>query len=93
MIKIIPSSEAAKLLTRRKARLTEAEATVAPILDAVRKRGDKAVLDYARKLDDFKGKSLAVPKATLEAASKRLTPAFRAAVGMSESKVRDFALW
>jgi histidinol dehydrogenase len=92
MIKILPSSEASKLLTRRKTRLTEAEATVAPILEAVRKRGDKAVLEYARKFDGYKSKSLAVPKATLEAAAARLTPAFRAAVGTSESNVREFAL-
>ncbi len=92
MIRILPSSEASKLLTRRKTRLTEAEATVAPILEAVRKRGDKAVLEYARKFDGYKSKSLAVPKAALEAAAARLTPAFRAAVGTSESNVRDFAL-
>jgi histidinol dehydrogenase len=92
MIKILPSSEAAKILKRRQARLTEAEATVAPILEAVRKRGDKAVLEYARKFDASKAKSLAVPKAVLEAAAARLTPAFRAAVGTSESNVREFAL-
>ena len=92
MIKILPSSEAAKILKRREKRLTEAEATVAPILEAVRKRGDKAVLEYARKFDGYKSKSLVVPKADLEAAAARLTPAFRAAVGTSESNVREFAL-
>src|SRR5579872_5374802 len=92
MIRILPSTEAAKLLTRRKLRLAEAEATVAPILEAVRKRGDKAVLDYARKFDNYKAKTLAVPKSALEAAASRLSPAFRAAVGTSESNVREFAL-
>ena len=91
MIKILPSSEAAKILKRRAKRFTEAEAAVAPILEAVRKRGDKAVLEYARKFDGYKSKSLAVPKAALEAASARLTPAFRAAVGTSEANVREFA--
>jgi histidinol dehydrogenase len=92
MIKILPSNEAGKILQRRKARLEEAEAVVAPILQAVRKRGDKAVLQYARKFDGYQSKSLVVPKAALEAAAARLTPAFRAAVGTSESNVREFAL-
>jgi histidinol dehydrogenase len=92
MIRILQSSEAGKLLTRRKVRLAEAEAAVAPILEAVRKRGDKAVLEYARKFDGYKGKSLAVAKPELESAAARLTPAFRAAVGASEANVREFAL-
>ncbi len=92
MIKILPSTEAGKILKRRQARLTEAEAIVAPILDAVRKRGDRAVLEYARKFDGFKAGSVSVPKAALEAAAGRLTPAFRAAVGTAESNVREFAL-
>jgi len=92
MIRILPSTEASKLLTRRRVRLSEAEATVAPILEAVRKRGDKAVLEYARKFDNYKSQSLTVEKATLEAASNRMTPSFRAAVSASESNVREFAL-
>ena len=93
MIKILPSSQASKLLTRRKTRLTEAEATVAPILEDVRKRGDKAVLAYARKFDGYKSKSLSSsPRRRWKPPLARLTPSFRAAVGMSESNVREFAL-
>ena len=38
MIRIIESKDAGRLLTRKAARMAEAEAVVAPILAAVRKR-------------------------------------------------------
>jgi histidinol dehydrogenase len=91
MIRILPSSEAGKLLKRRKARLDQAEATVAPILADVKKRGDKALLDYARKFDGFRGKSVRVPADNLAAAAERLSSTFRAAVATSEANVREFA--
>ena len=40
-----------EFIARKAVRLAEAEAIVAPILDAVRKRGDEALLEYARKFD------------------------------------------
>ena len=51
MIRILNSKQIGRLLARRTARLTEAEDTVRPILEAVRKRGDKGLLEYARKFD------------------------------------------
>ncbi len=39
-------------------RLEEAERIVAPILAAVRDRGDAALLEYARKFDGFEGASV-----------------------------------
>ena len=45
------------LITRKAVRLAEAEHIVAPILEAVRKRGDAAVLEYARKFDGLEGDS------------------------------------
>ena len=63
MIRILRSAEIGRLLARRKARFDEAEAVVRPILEAVRKRGDKALLEYARKFDGFTGKSVRVPNA------------------------------
>jgi histidinol dehydrogenase len=48
-------------MTRKSVRLKEAEQTVAPILDAVRDRGDAALLEYARKFDGFSGRSVHVP--------------------------------
>jgi histidinol dehydrogenase len=61
MLRILESSKIGNLLTRRGARMAEAEAAVKPILEDVRKRGDKAVFEYARRFDKLQGDSLVVP--------------------------------
>src|SRR6185312_7385466 len=91
MIPILTSAESKRLLTRRSARLHEAEAAVRPILEAVRAKGDKGLIEYARKFDNFDRKSVLVPKAELEKAAARLTPEFRKAVEVSANNVRRFA--
>jgi histidinol dehydrogenase len=91
MIRILPSTDAGKLLKRRQARLDEAEATVAPILEAVKTRGDQALLEFSRKFDGFEGKSVRVPQTVMAEAAERLTSTFRAAVATSEMNVREFA--
>ena len=42
-------------MPRKTSRLAEAERIVAPILEAVRNRGDAALLEYARKFDQLVG--------------------------------------
>lgn len=91
MLRIIESKEAGKLLKRRAARFDAAETAVRPILEAIRTRGDKALLEYARKFDGFTGKSVAVPPAQLEAAAKRLSKTFRQALKASAKNVRSYA--
>ena len=51
MIRIVESTAAAGLLRRRGHALSAAEEIVRPILEDVRKRGDKALLEYARQFD------------------------------------------
>jgi len=91
MIRIIESKDAKRLFERRSARLTEAEETVRPILEDVRKRGDKALLEYARRFDRLERKSVAVPVAELSSAAERLKPEFRAAVEVAAANVRRYA--
>lgn len=91
MIRIADSKAAGRLLERRAARLSEAERTVRPILEAVRARGDRALLEYARQFDGLQRRSVAVPRAEWEAAAKRLPPAFRQAVRVSAKNVRAFS--
>lgn len=91
MIRIVDSSQAAKLLDRRAARLNEAEKIVRPILDAVRKRGDKALIEYAKKFDKFDRKTVRVPEKELAEAAERLPAAFRDAVTISAKNVRAYA--
>jgi len=91
MIRILDSRDAQRLLKRRAARLEEAEATVRPILEDVRRRGDAALLEYARRFDGFEGRSVLVPREQLEAAARGLGRAFRAALRTSERNVSAFA--
>src|ERR1700719_1198366 len=91
MLGILESKDMGRLLARRTARLTEAEDTVRPILGAVRKRGDKALLEFARKFDRLERKSVRVPAQALADAAERLAPEFRSAVEVAASNVRRFA--
>ncbi|HZL56964.1 MAG TPA: histidinol dehydrogenase, partial [Bryobacteraceae bacterium] len=91
MIRILESKDMGRVLARRAARMTEAEDTVRPILEAVRKRGDKGLLEYARRFDAFDGKTVRIEAAELAAAADRLTPAFRSAVEVAARNVRRFA--
>ena len=91
MIRILESKDAGRLLTRKAARMAEAEAVVAPILAAVRKRGDAALMEYARKFDGTKRKSVRVPERELLAARGRLAPEFVRAVATSADNVRAYA--
>ncbi len=91
MIRIVQSKDVGALLKRKAARFSEAEETVRPILDAVRRRGDKALLEYARQFDGFTRASVRVSASELRAAAKRLEPAFRAAIEIASANIRAYA--
>jgi histidinol dehydrogenase len=80
-----------RVLARRAAKYQDAEAVVRPILEDVRKRGDRALVEYARKFDKLDRKSVAVPVQELKEAGGRLDSAFRAAVEMATDNIRAFA--
>ena len=91
MIRILESKAMGRVLARRAARLTEAEDIVRPILETVRTRGDKGLLELARKFDQLNRKSVRVPVQELADAAGRLTPEFRSAVEVAARNVRRFA--
>jgi histidinol dehydrogenase len=91
MLRILESKDMGRVLARRDARLHEAEDTVRPILEAVRTRGDKGLIEYAKKFDGLERKTVRVPVAELAAAAGRLTPQFRSAVEIAAANVRRFA--
>src|SRR5580693_7677914 len=86
MLRILSLDQAQIFITRKAVRLAEAEQTVAPILDAVRARGDEAVLEYARKFDGFEGASLTVPTS-----GSRVSPEFLAALETASKNIRGYA--
>jgi len=82
-----------RVFTRRTRRLDQAERTVLPILDAVRRQGDRALVRYARKWDGFAGTSAAQLKISSEhisAAAKKVSPAFLRAVRIAARNIRRF---
>jgi histidinol dehydrogenase len=91
MLRILDLSKAGELITRKAARLAEAEAVVAPILEAVRKRGDEALLEYARKFDQLCGNDVRVQRGDFDAATARVTPDFLAAMETAAANIRAFA--
>ena len=89
VIRILESKQVGRLLARKAARFAEAEAVVRPILEAVRKRGDRALLEYARKFDGLERKTRArAAKRELQRRARALTPEFRAAVETAAANIR-----
>jgi len=91
MLRILPLDQAQKFITRKAVRLAEAEQTVAPILGAVRKRGDEAVLEYARKFDGLTGSDVTIRPVEWRAAESKVTPEFMAALDMAAKNIREYA--
>jgi histidinol dehydrogenase len=85
MVRILDYIDAQPLIARKTQRLEEAERIVAPILEDVRRRGDAALLDYARKFDGFTGASVR------EIPSGVLTPEFERAVAVASANIREYA--
>jgi len=91
MIRIVEHTQVGRILARKAARFSEAEDAVRPILEAVRTRGDKAVIEYAQKFDQFDRKSLRVSESELETARKALSKDFQAAVKTASANIRAYA--
>jgi histidinol dehydrogenase len=85
MIRILDHKDAATLITRKTVRLEEAERIVGPILSDVRKRGDQALLEYARKFDGFAGDSVRMP------VEGSLTREMQSAVETAAANIREHA--
>ncbi|HEV2444998.1 MAG TPA: histidinol dehydrogenase [Candidatus Sulfopaludibacter sp.] len=90
-MRILESKQIGRLLARKAARFEEAEAIVRPILDAVRQRGDRALIEYARQFDRLERKTVRVPEKELAAALQKLTPDFVRAVETASRNIRAYA--
>ncbi|HEU4690676.1 MAG TPA: histidinol dehydrogenase, partial [Vicinamibacterales bacterium] len=75
------------LLDRRPGRDRQLEARVRRILDDVRRRGDEALLAYARQFDRFDG-SIEIPREEIEAAARRVAPDVRRAIRTAARHLR-----
>ena len=67
MIRILDHTEADGIFTRRTVRLHEAEAIARPILEAISRDGDSALIDFARRFDGLpESRPLGVPQQELQ---------------------------
>jgi histidinol dehydrogenase len=71
---------------------SKVQKTVSAIVAAVRKKGDRALLDYARKFDGLaKGTPLRVWREEMQAAWDCTAPALREAMQTARNNIRSFA--
>lgn len=94
-IRIVSSEDQAalrSLLSRRAQRLDEAERAIKPIVQAVRRHGDDALLRYAKRWDEYKGTiaNLRVTPEALESAARNVSGSFRTAVREAAKNIRQF---
>jgi histidinol dehydrogenase len=89
MIRILDYESARTLTARKAVRLEEAERVVAPILADVRARGDRALLEYAKKFDGFEGSSVRVHVS--ESRANALSPELERAVAVAAKNIRECA--
>src|ERR1019366_7480480 len=96
MLEIIRSSDkksVSKLLQARGSALSAAEAVVRPILDDIRRRGDRALLGYAKKFDrlDLRKTGFTVSRAEIRRAYREVPQGFVEAVRVAAANIRKTA--
>ena len=94
-IRIVSSDNKAqirRIFSRRAERLDEAERAVAPILAAVEREGDGALLRYAKQWDGFQGSAsdLLVSPSRIAASRQAVGPAFLRAARDAAENIRKF---
>lgn len=97
-MKILDGSEAQKavaaLASREPVPNPKVESAVASIVNDVRKNGDRALLNYAQKLDGLEnGASVKVSDKELKKALNSVSREFRKAVETAAKNIRQFAEW
>ena len=91
MIRILDHGQADALLKRRAANLAQAETVAGPILEDVRKRGDAALIAYARRFDGIGDQPLAVGRDEIEAACRSASPELIASLKKARRNIELFA--
>ncbi|MCJ7488576.1 MAG: histidinol dehydrogenase [Thermoplasmata archaeon] len=79
-----------EVLRRGSTSMDNAVTVARPIVEAVRRGGDRALMRYARKLDGFKGGSFLVPRGALEAAMSRVPSPILASLKLSKKRIQAY---
>ncbi len=91
MIRILKYEQAAALVLDRKPDDARCEEVVRPIINAVRARGDDALMEYARKFDGLGDRPLLIPPTALAEAADGLSQQMRRAAETAIANIRQFA--
>lgn len=91
MIRILDHRQAETLFQRRAASLAQAESIAGPILEEVRKRGDAALIAYARRFDGLGDQPLAVGREEIQAARRSAPAKLMAALRQARRNIGLFA--
>jgi histidinol dehydrogenase len=91
VIRILKYEEAGSLVLNRQSDDARYENVVRPIIDAVRTRGDEALLEYARKFDGLGDEPPLIPAAALAAAAAAMSNEMRCAAEKAIANIRQFA--
>ena len=94
MLRIFSSKDIAaveRLFARRSTRLDRAQVVVRPILEEVKKKGDRALVKYAKQLDGLEKSSVRVSSARLTEARASLPASLVSAVDVASRQIRLFA--
>jgi histidinol dehydrogenase len=88
----LPEQQKRKILTRSERDISDVETEVRAIIDAVRARGDAALIAYTRRFNgaDLAGKPLRVSEAELDEAEKAVASPVREAIRVSIENVRRY---
>ncbi|MBV9073800.1 MAG: histidinol dehydrogenase [Acidobacteria bacterium] len=86
-------AQLSRLVQRGALDLKRVEKDVCQIVRDVRRKGDTALFRYARKLDDFQGKTLRIGESEINAAWQRVAPEFRRALETAAHNIRRFCEW
>jgi histidinol dehydrogenase len=78
------------ILSRRGVDISRAAAIAGPIIDDVRLRGDTAVIEFAKKLDGFRGSSLTLSRNEIRSSRKRVSKEIAKAFAMSKQRIEAF---
>lgn len=79
-----------RVLRRGGTSMDQAVTVARPIVEAVRRGGDRALMRYARKLDGFKGGSFLVPRGIQEAATSRVPSQVLASLKLSKRRIQAY---
>ncbi|MGH8636445.1 MAG: histidinol dehydrogenase [Burkholderiales bacterium] len=90
IIRATDTAGVGRLLDRRPARNAKVARAVAAIISCVRRRGDSALLEYARRFDELDG-PVEVTRDEMRAAARQVPPPVKRAIRIAADNIRTIA--